>query len=412
MSNQIDHARHVLEAGADVNSDCDGWPPLHCAANYGNLPAVQLMLEYGADVSSETGLGQKTALHMIPNRYISKSIWPGTSYSVQEYEIFKLLLESGASIDARDIYGATPLFYALRFSDMKTVQLCMDNGADITAVDIKGKTALHYVVGTNQHVNRIGFVLEQGFHPDCGDNDDHSALHYVVDQGSPEACEFLLKRGAMVNRKSCKTNHTPLSRFILKVSERFHEYCHMRVAPMIEILLEYGAEITDKIGNLSILEVAAAEHIHECIKVVLMKHVAKMAFLGVGADLLTIIENKNCYKKYYQRCFEELQFMKTTKLYDNVSIFNIFMGSEKKISGYARNEELVGALEKGNYEMQLPMYFPSLKKRFYPKVDKHRLRVPATKIVSNIFKFNDPFHPVNQKIFNYLSDDDLKFLEM
>lgn len=37
----------------------------------------------------------------------------------------------------------------------------------------------------------------------------------------------------------------------------------------IKILLEYGAELTDKIENRSILEVAAGEHIHECIKAVL-----------------------------------------------------------------------------------------------------------------------------------------------
>lgn len=137
-----------------------------------------------------------------------------------------------------------------------------------------------------------------------------------------------------------------------------------------------------------------------------------MASLGLCADLLTIIDNKNCYKKHYQQCFEELQFMKTTKVYNNVSIFNIVMGSEKKISGYARNEELIEALEKGNYEVQLPIYFPSLKKRFYPKVDKHRMRLPATKIASDVFNFNDPIHQVNQKILDYLSDDDLKFLEM
>lgn len=81
--------------------------------------------------------------------------------------------------------------------------------------------------------------------------------------------------------------------------------------------------------------------------------------------------------------------MKKERFYGNVSVFTILMESEQVISGYARNEELITALDKQDYGSKFRMYFSWLKERFYDEVKKQRVIKIAAINLSNIFKFND-----------------------
>lgn len=119
------------------------------------------------------------------------------------------------------------------------------------------------------------------------------------------------------------------------------------------------------------------------------------------------IENENCYREYYRRCLHELEDMKEMKLYNNVSIFDIFMKSPQVISRYARNEELVRAFQEIDFSYKFPVYFAWLKVKFCAEVEKQRLRHMVAKYLANVFKFNDPSHQVNQKILSFLSDENL-----
>ena len=68
---------------------------LHAATQIGNLPMVQVLLHYGADVNAVYNNG-KTALHM-----------------AESLDIVRELLSKGANINAEDEDGQTP--YALAF---------------------------------------------------------------------------------------------------------------------------------------------------------------------------------------------------------------------------------------------------------------------------------------------------------
>lgn len=77
------------------------------------------------------------------------------------------------------------------------------------------------------------------------------------------------------------------------------------------------------------------------------------------------------------------------------------------ISGYARNETLVKALNNEDYHSMFPNFFYSLKVKFDAEVHEQRLRRPAAKILASVFKFADACHPVLQEILTFLSDKDL-----
>lgn len=122
------------------------------------------------------------------------------------------------------------------------------------------------------------------------------------------------------------------------------------------------------------------------------------------------IEENDCYRECREKCVQELERMKVTKFYNNVSIYRVLMGPKKGISCYARNEELLRALEANNYENEFPICFVWLKKGFDAEVEKQKLRYTAAEILSNLFKFNDPLHPAIQNVMDYLQDEDVELL--
>lgn len=75
---------------------------------------------------------------------------------------------------------------------------------------------------------------------------------------------------------------------------------------------------------------------------------AKMEYLNVSMNECdrNIIERNGYYKEYYTICMLKLQSMELAKFYDDVSVFDILVGSDSLVSQYARNENLVTALEK------------------------------------------------------------------
>lgn len=376
MHNDLDRLRSLLEApGADPDVATGighqippSPPPLHFAAGYGNMRAVQMILEHGANVLLKDKRFGQTALHRAVR----------DSRTFRNHDVCKLLLERGIDSNEQDGDGATVLHRALQFADVELAQLLLDHGADITAVDIDGNTALHYAVW----------------------NPDEGMIQFVLEQGS----------GAlMVNRKT-KTNQTPMNSCLIAINRKTWYTYRDRVngGAMVQLLLEYGAKV-DRID----LEIAAENNDEEAVRNVLMQHIARRHYLNleVAEEDLQFIQNRNCYKKFYQRCLQELKTMTETKLCNGLSV-SFLLKSEKVIAGYARNGEIVKALEEIDYTNRFPIYFSSLKKRFDVIVKKQRMRRAVAEVLSDIFKFNDPYHPVNRDILTFLGDADLKFLEM
>jgi ankyrin repeat protein len=102
----IGRLKMLLDAGHDVNAMCEdpGWrhkTPLSAAVD-GNEPlAVRLLLRRGANPDLRDGDGDRYPLH-----------W-ASSFGDHD-ECAELLVQAGASLDARDAHGQTPLEFARR----------------------------------------------------------------------------------------------------------------------------------------------------------------------------------------------------------------------------------------------------------------------------------------------------------
>ncbi len=99
---QTEAARCLVEQGAEVNSPSRNGqrvPPLNSAAAGGNLAAVRLLLEHGADPNLRQA-GGFVALHNAAQN--------------GQLEMIELLLAQGAEVNPRAENGQTPLAFALQ----------------------------------------------------------------------------------------------------------------------------------------------------------------------------------------------------------------------------------------------------------------------------------------------------------
>jgi uncharacterized protein len=123
--------------------DSDGRTPLIQAATDNRLELAKLLLESGANVDAQDRLG-KSALH----------------YAAQEYhcEMARLLLASGASVDVQDKHGNTPLWRAVFNSRGRgdVISILLKAGADKSHRNKTGKTPLE-LANTIANYNIVQF---------------------------------------------------------------------------------------------------------------------------------------------------------------------------------------------------------------------------------------------------------------
>lgn len=121
LERDVEDARKSLAAGADPNhamveGEIRTLPLIQAATKHADL--VEVLLEYGADVSAKDRLGA-TALHFANNP-----------------DIIIKLLAAGADPKAKSNDGSTALHAC---TSVENVQLLIDAGADPTALNAQGK---------------------------------------------------------------------------------------------------------------------------------------------------------------------------------------------------------------------------------------------------------------------------------
>ncbi len=236
----------ALAQGATPNADGPkGWTPLMLAARSGNVAAVSALLQRGADANARNSLGE-TALMVCTASIVQPLVNAGADVNAQsvgndaqgygptalmltsDVEKTRALLDSGANVNARSSFGATPLMYAVLRnegerarmlieagadvgvaridrrtalmlaadqSDAFTIGLLLKAGGDVNARDVIGRTALH-LAAINLHQDTVQAVLTA--HPDVNaqDNDGNTPLLLAARDGATRNARALLAAGA------------------------------------------------------------------------------------------------------------------------------------------------------------------------------------------------------------------------
>ncbi|KAK7098015.1 poly [ADP-ribose] polymerase tankyrase-2-like [Littorina saxatilis] len=133
-SGQVDRVAELLTAGHDINrmSEEERLSPLSLACMQGRLDAAKLLLEHGADVSLPGPEGQ-TALHLLC----------GAEERCSDMaELGDLLISHGASIDAADNMGKTPVLRACESEDHKLVHVLCTARCNVNIHDYNGDSPI------------------------------------------------------------------------------------------------------------------------------------------------------------------------------------------------------------------------------------------------------------------------------
>lgn len=183
---------NMIQRGTNVNKqNAYGMSALHRAVRENNLQQVQLLLEYGADVSLKPQSGD-TPLHCNSMNYkCGPEEWDGPSYY-----IFKLLLDKGASCNEQNARGISVFFAAAWLGNLAIVKLLLSYGADVRAANSDGQTALHFAA-RNENADVIECIILHGVDIDYVEEHGHTALHRSVFTDNYKMCEILLQYGAV-----------------------------------------------------------------------------------------------------------------------------------------------------------------------------------------------------------------------
>ncbi|VUC29505.1 unnamed protein product [Clonostachys rosea] len=177
----------LIKGGADASRQMDdGANALHFAVRV-SYYLSRLLMEHGASAQCVDSEG-RTPLH----------------YSDAPACIPLLVDEGGANIDARDIYGNTPLLHALANDNMKhKVPFLLKCGADARVVNSDGDSTLHVALSKHSGTLEIAqALLDGGVEPDKRNRKGETAL--MLSSRSEDAekiWDMLLSAGANINAK-------------------------------------------------------------------------------------------------------------------------------------------------------------------------------------------------------------------
>lgn len=162
-----------------------------------NMPVVETLVAFGANINDNTQDGQTPLQWLLANRKDSARALPFIRY----------LLAAGADNDA-DVNdrGETPLLVAAKTNYPEAIALLLDAGADPLRRNFSGMTALH-LAAKFYPASTAALLLDAGIDPDAQNSAGQTALHIAARGNKRDFVAVLLARGADAGLRD-KDNNT------------------------------------------------------------------------------------------------------------------------------------------------------------------------------------------------------------
>ena len=173
----------LLQAGADVNpEDSFAMPPVNAACLYCNpltTEIVSILLAHGADID-------KAFLGGPPIARIGSGEPGDGSNSMQEYDVFVLLVQEGARVGEKEVYGNSMLYYYALNGNLPILRYLLEcGGFDVNRADSFGRYALFSAI-EGGYVDIVEYLLDSGADMSVTNYDGQTALEFAEREGQDE----------------------------------------------------------------------------------------------------------------------------------------------------------------------------------------------------------------------------------
>ena len=204
----------MLEKGADVEicGSLFNRTPLMKAAECGHFKIVEFLINHGASVNATDKYGNTALLLAVRER---------------QNEIFCLVLQNVNDAGLYIVNQRTPLMQVAACGQIEIVEVLINHGASINARDKYGNTALLFAARERQK-GIVELLLQKGADVEIPDEDDITPLMEAAECGHVQIVELLINHGASVNAKD-KYGCTALS---LALANNHND--------IVQLLLQHG----------------------------------------------------------------------------------------------------------------------------------------------------------------------------
>ncbi|XP_071818880.1 transient receptor potential cation channel subfamily A member 1 homolog isoform X3 [Apostichopus japonicus] len=189
---------YLLTNGASIERrDKDNFTPLLIAASEGHTASIEVLLRFNANINA-TDKHEKTAI-----------FWAAEERQIDALKV--LLDHKGAKelIDKSDRYDSTALHVASEKGFLAIIKLLLESGADVDAKNEDELTPLH-MAAQNGHVNCIlEFVKRDESTVNDEDEFSNTPLHLAALEGHSKAVDCLIGAGADIQARN-QSLWTPL----------------------------------------------------------------------------------------------------------------------------------------------------------------------------------------------------------
>ena len=247
---QTEWLKYFIKKKLDVDSIGEGdETPLHkCVrTNTNGIDCAKIMLKAKANINARNIWGRSPIMEAV----------------VQfKFQMMDFLMSEGADVNIPDNHKTTPLHVCGSYGKLDILKKMLAKGAHINAQDERGRTCLYFAV-LGSHDQVIEFLLENGADVNLFDPNFGSPLLKAVTMSDVKLVCTLLKVGASTSTCSC----SKLSNIHLSLSEiALHT---MQVC--IELVLECVNNENDEDAELMGPVAKASRHI-QCFKWILIAH--------------------------------------------------------------------------------------------------------------------------------------------
>lgn len=221
-----------------------GNQPLHYAALYGSPESVQILLHAGASPDARNSGGVTPLI-----------------YAATDAAKARMMLAGGADVRASSRQGRTALHVAaVSAQGYETARMLLDKGAAVDAADDRGDTPLTAANSGNTPLMRL--LIERGANARHANRDGMTALINAAGAGNTVIVKLLLDKGADVNAANTAAGRVPRGEIALKQLTPLMLASPYGSPATVKTLLDAGARVNmrDSRGMSALMLAMASDH--------------------------------------------------------------------------------------------------------------------------------------------------------